>query len=588
MKKLLTMLGVMVVVPNGTATAQSDTARFAISPMRAGSAFTIGSGRFQRSSLHEHQEKPMAVRPNTIEKGNAVGTVWEQLPQDRWGLRLILFEPSRDSYQTSNSWLGTHRMPNVLYSGLGFDYDLDRQWSLGFDALASWGALSGGDGGLKVHVYDPAVERYDRNNGDYLGKGVTSIYQQRRSAMGFTLHANRRFVPMRRSSPYAGVFAGLRREQMMLYAPVNQVDHNVELRNGPKEGLTSIVYTVPVGVRLGLDFRAGPMYYDLYLHAAYQFGGGDRYFDAPLDAKLITSTGLFGTGKRESFRKNDYTYGFGFAVGFGRRLRKEGERKKPELPVQSTTERGWGVRLVLMERAFDNSRRGGPSTGIIFGGLFRPSTFTGIGFDVDLDKRWSMGMEVSMDPVLAFGEKRYGGSYHDPTVTVLLNGSAHAQGASIYYEQSGGAYAVNTRAAYRFSDRRRSSPYVGGWAGLRIDHVIMSDPKILINNRPAGAEYGLSSDPPTSMSTTRITVPVGLRLGMDLRAGRTYYDLYMYGGYKIGAERNYFDLDMRGTVLEGGEVQVSGVMRDHPISVGFGVAMGIGRRTHTTRELGGN
>lgn len=461
---------------------------------------------------------------------------------------------------------GWNSSPRIV---LGVDHDHGRRWSSGADALLWTGRVND----VVVHDANGAfAARYDRT--------TTDLTTQVR--MSYLLSGNER------ASFHVGPALGItyRSERLAL----DQAGSN----SSAFPEMQQVAYTtLPIGLRLGLRDELPGGYMEINGRFMYEIGGTGRLFD--IGAEQVDATA------DQRVRKPEWTIGLSAAFGFcfsgcndpaaleARRAdRARATRTREDRRLADFERRPWGVRLILMERAFDNSRRGGPSTGIFFGGLFRPSTFAGIGFDVDLDKRWSMGMEALMDPALAFGGKRFGGTYTDPSMIVLINGNVHSQGARVHYDQSGGAYTVNTKAAYRFTDRRRSSPYVGGWAGLRIDRLIMSDPSILINDRLAGPEYGWSSHPPMRMSTTRFTVPVGLRLGMDLRAGRTYYDLYMYGGYKIGAERDYFDVEMRGTELEGRDVQVGGVMRDHPISVGFGVAMGIGRRTYTTRELGGN
>ncbi len=461
---------------------------------------------------------------------------------------------------------GWNSSPRIV---LGVDHDHGRRWNSGADVLL-W---SGRVNDVVVHDANGAfAARYDRT--------TTDLTAQVRAS--YLLSGNER------ASFHVGPALGITYRSERLF-----LDHAGSTSSAFPETQRVAYTTVPIGLRAGVRDELPGGYFEIFGRVMYEIGGNGRLFEIGADQVDAIAD--------QRVRKPEWTIGLSAAFGFcfsgcndpgalEARLasRARTARAREGRGLADFDRRPWGVRFIVMERAFDNSRRGGPSVGIIFDGGFRPSTFSGVGFDVDLDKRWSMGVEALMDPVLAFGAQRYGGTYSDPSMVVLLNGNAPSHGARIHYEQSGGAYAVNTRAAYRFSDSRRSSPYVGGWAGLRIDHVIMSDPKILINYQLAGEEYSLSSDPPASMSTTRLTVPVGLRLGMDLRAGRTYYDLYMYGGYKIGAGQDYFDVEMQGTEIEGGDVEVNGVMRDHPISVGFGVAMGIGRRTYTIRELGGN
>lgn len=461
---------------------------------------------------------------------------------------------------------GWNSSPRLI---LGVDHDHGRRWSSGADALL-W---SGRVNDVIVHdAHGAFAARYDRT--------TTDLTAQVR--LSYLLSGNQR------ASFHLGPVLGVtyRNERLTLDGPVP---------NGSAFPSThEVAYaTVPVGLRVGVRDELPGGYLEISSRFMYEVGGSGRLFEIGAEQ--------FEAIADHRVRKPEWTIGLSAAYGFcfsgcndpgalearrADRARRALGREDRRLADFET--RPWGVRLILLESAFDNSRRGGPSTGFVLGGMFRPSTFNGVGFDMDMNKRWSLGVEALMDPVLAFGGKQYGGVHHDPSAAVMFNGNVQTQGARIHYEQSGGAYAVNARAAYRFSDRRRSSPYAGGWTGLRIDRIVMSDPSILIDGRPAGEGYTLSTGPLTGMSATHITIPVGLRLGLDLRAGATYYDLYLYGGYKIGADRDYFDVEMRGTELEGGDVQLGGVMRDHPFSFGFGAAMGIGRRTRTTSALGGN
>lgn len=248
--------------------------------------------------------------------------VLAQERRQRWGVRLIVGELARDGYSRAPDMLMAYVVPITPYSGIGFDYDLSTRWWASVDALASWSTFGGRTRGGSVEVNDPTVV-VQYQNGTSPGDGLTSEYQVSSSTTGLNLRANRRFVLTKRSSPYAGAFVGLRRERMTLRDPDNHYEGStsVSMVGGPAEEFSIVKYRVPMGLRLGLDFRAGIMYCDLYLHASYELGGGGEYFGGPQEVSTDRHSGFLSSRASIAFRNDPFVYGGGFAIGVGRRVR---------------------------------------------------------------------------------------------------------------------------------------------------------------------------------------------------------------------------------------------------------------------------
>ena len=168
---------------------------------------------------------------------------------------------------------------------------------------------------------------------------------------------------------------------------------------------------------------------------------------------------------------------------------------------------------------------------------------------------------------------------YDTAVDLNDQGQTATRATWLIYEQSGSTYAFNARVAYRLTDRRRSSPYVGGWLGLRVEDVVLSDPKAIRFETVFGysnvVDNGtIAGNAAMERSTTHISFPIGLRLGFDLRAGPVYLDTYLYGGYKIGSGKPFFNDDV---VLTGRSGYGSYAFEALPLHFGAGIAMGMAR-----------
>lgn len=452
--------------------------------------------------------------------------------------------------------LGKVDLPRFL---IGADHDLRGRWALGADALF-WS-----DDRRNVTVTEGSA---------YLG-----AYGRKSTMLSGQLRASYLFNGNGRGSGHAGLVVGVSHwsERLSLLSSPSPAS------SAPPGVRTSFV-TVPVGIRVGVRDEIPGGYFELNGKVLYELGGGGRLFDLGTDH---TDGSFFRVGKPM------WTLGFGVAYGFcvsgcddpvtqeARRTDRERKlserRSKPERPLRPYVQRKWGLRAILLEVAAENSRNGRTYMNMGFS-----NGFNGVGFDLDVSKRWSLGIDAMIDPWTLSGDLRSDVRKYDGSVELENNGVVSTSGSWLVYEQTGSTYGFNARAAYRFTERRRSSPYIGAWIGVRVDNIELRDPKAVEWFESGGwfatthsSEIGtVVGGAEMRLTTTHINVPTGLRLGFDLRAGPVYFDLYAYGGARLVGGGPMLD---NGLELTSDHEEYGGKVEVFPYHFGTGVAVGLAR-----------
>ena len=208
----------------------------------------------------------------------------------------------------------------------------------------------------------------------------------------------------------------------------------------------------------------------------------------------------------------------------------------------------WGVRFTLAD--FDRM-----STASIV------KWQLGIGIDLETSHRTSIGIDALFDPGIFSPLSTSSSALLKADVTTSpFNGSVG------HYDHSTRTFGGQLRSTYFFVDNDEAAPYVAACIGVRSFSMVLKYDYQEVDHSLGPLPY------PSTISASKVTVPVCLRFGVrgDLR--QFYSDLHVSLGYQVGGGELFDDLY---------NLRVATGLGDHELvlsrfTYGFGWAFGFG------------